>query len=158
VLNEQEDLDAVVRRDRAVAERTYGWASRLNSAMERYGVPSDIYPVFVASVRRSDDVMAMLQTDLAIRLFRREHGELPQRLDQLVPAHLGKLRLEGVSRRPFCYRKVGDDFVLYSVGQDGVDNGGRFTNLAAYYKGADRGDHTCFGRGYDFDLNTLTRP
>ena len=158
VLAEQEDLKTIIRRDEAVSERAYGWGCRFTRALDRCGVPNDIYPVFAASVRRSDNVMVMLQTDLAIRLYRRDYGGWPERLDDLVPEYLPSLPRETPSQRPFCYRVSGDDFVLYSVGQDGIDNGGQFTNLGTYYKGADRGDHTYFGAGYDFDLDTLMRP
>jgi len=57
--------------------------------------------------------------------------------------------------RPFIYRPGSDEFLLYSVGKDGIDNGGRFTNAATYtrYIGGSTEDP-----GYDFELDSLNRP
>ena len=46
-----------------------------------------------------------------------------------------------------------DQFTLYSVGHDRVDNDGRVTKSSTYF-------HYQHGypSGYDFDLDTLTRP
>ncbi|GJM24465.1 MAG: hypothetical protein DHS20C16_08800 [Phycisphaerae bacterium] len=70
----------------------------------------------------------MTATALAIRLFEVEHGHRPETLDRLVPEFL-----ESIPRDPFAegdepiqYRPGADPPVLYCVGQDGFDDGGRF--------------------------------
>ena len=55
-----------------------------------------------------------------------EHGDYPQNLNQLVPATLKKLpddpfALNGLLR----YRRTKTKYVLYSVGPDGKDDGGK---------------------------------
>ncbi len=70
----------------------------------------------------------MAATGLAIRLFELDHGRRPESLDELVPSYL-----ERVPADPFAaeghvlgYRPDAAPVVLYSVGNDGRDDGGRF--------------------------------
>ena len=76
-------------------------------------------------------------------------------LDKLVPAYLPELPLDPHSGRPLLYRAAAADFLLYSVGKDRIDNGGHFTNAKSYLPTASPGQSD---RGYDFDLDTFTRP
>jgi hypothetical protein len=156
--DEREAPEISADRDRAVAERAYGWVFRLDNVLERAGLGGDIYPPFLHVANDRFQLVRMLQTDLAVRLFQSDYGELPKTLGDLVPGYLHEVPHDRHSNQPLRYRADGGDFTLYSVGQDGVDNGGKFTNSSTYYSGIDRGDHKHFGAGYDFDLDTLTRP
>jgi hypothetical protein len=68
---------------------------------------------------------------LALIACSRTHAGPPERLEQLVPEFLPDLPADPYSGKPFAYRvESGGDatppgFVLYSVGADGVDDGGR---------------------------------
>lgn len=42
-----------------------------------------------------------------------------------MPGILGQLRIDPFSGEPFIYRTTKDGYVLYSVGPNSVDNGGR---------------------------------
>ncbi len=56
-----------------------------------------------------------------VMAHKQQHGRLPESLAELGdPA----LALDPLSGQPFAYRRDGDQFSLYSLGQDGVDNGG----------------------------------
>jgi hypothetical protein len=90
----------------------------------------------------------LLQTDLALRMFHRDNGRWPALLDELVPAYLPAAPVDSYSGQQFRFRIDGEDFVLYSVGQDGIDNGGHLGNSAQYF-----GEE-----GYDLDLDTYSRP
>ncbi|MGD8452308.1 MAG: hypothetical protein PVJ57_10860 [Phycisphaerae bacterium] len=62
---------------------------------------------------------------LALARFRGEHGAYPQALAELVPAYLSALPADPFSGATFGYRPVGsNDYVLYSHGRDGDDDGG----------------------------------
>ncbi len=61
---------------------------------------------------------------LAVRLYRVEHGAYPVSLDALVPDYLEELLIDPFSSKPFVYSKAGDDFRLYSLGDDKDDDGG----------------------------------
>jgi len=59
----------------------------------------------------------------AIERYRLAHGALPATLDEL---HMAALPHDVVNGEPLRYRVAGDDnYVLYSVGWNGVDDGGK---------------------------------
>jgi hypothetical protein len=153
-LSETESLDAIINRDAAIAERAYGWAARLANILDWAGLPNVYSSVREASLRR-DATARLLQADLAIRLHRHDHGRLPAKLEDLVLAYLTTLPLDPYSGQPLIYRTNGDQFTLYSVGHDRTDNAGKFTNMRTYYS-RDALDN--FITGYDYDLDTATRP
>ncbi|HEY3282408.1 MAG TPA: hypothetical protein VGN26_09060 [Armatimonadota bacterium] len=68
----------------------------------------------------------LLAVTLALRAYRLERGAYPERLAQLVPRYL-----DAVPQDPFArsgdlrYRRSGSGYVLYSVGPDTRDDGGR---------------------------------
>lgn len=64
---------------------------------------------------------------IALELHRRRHGSYPQRLDELVPGTLPEVPPDPMDGRPMRYRppaRPGERPMLYSVGCDGVDDGG----------------------------------
>lgn len=65
-------------------------------------------------------------TALAIRLYAADHaGQLPATLSELVPTYLPTLPLDPfTSDKPLGYRPHATDPILYSVGDDGIDDGG----------------------------------
>ena len=67
---------------------------------------------------------------VAILEFRNDESRLPKRLDELVPRFLNTAPIDVYSGRPFVYRvnKDGNGFVLYSVGGDQDDDGGKHTD------------------------------
>ena len=67
----------------------------------------------------------LLTTELALRCCRSEQGHAPERLDQLVPKYLQRVPTDPFSTRPLIYRAQGTNWLLYSVGPDGVDDGGK---------------------------------
>jgi hypothetical protein len=154
---ERENLDAVTRRTRALTERSWGWTTRLHHVIEDCGLGSrGTDAAYVrATSRDSDAAFHLLQADLAIRLYRAEHGDWPPSLGDLVPSYLSAVPIDPHSGRPLLYRPEAEDFVLYSVGKDRTDDHGRFTNRKAYAPGASliKGEVR-----FDFDLDTFTRP
>jgi hypothetical protein len=79
-------------------------------------------------------------TDLAIRRHHQEHGQWPSELLELVPAYFPAVPIDPFSGKTLVYRRQGDEFLLYSVGEDGQDNDGRLGTYAESYKpGFDRG-------------------
>jgi hypothetical protein len=62
---------------------------------------------------------------LALQAWHAEHGAYPDTLDALVPGTLDALPRDPFSGGPVKYRREGDEYVLYSVGPDRKDDGGR---------------------------------
>ena len=75
-------------------------------------------------------------------------GAWPAKLDELAPHYLQRVPLDRYSGGPLIYRPAGTKFVLYSVGKDGRDDGGKFGNNQTYFR----------TQGYDHDVDTMIRP
>lgn len=73
---------------------------------------------------------------LSIERYRRDHGEPPQGLADLVPEYLGSIPLDPLhDNQPLIYRRDDSElgYILYSVGYDGVDNGGVVHETSPYH-------------------------
>jgi hypothetical protein len=80
------------------------------------------------AVGRHNSVVAqerLLMIELALRCYRADQACPPARLEDLVPAYLAKLPQDPYTGRPMIYRLHGTNWLVYSVGPDLVDNGGR---------------------------------
>lgn len=62
---------------------------------------------------------------IALELYRRDHGQYPQTLDALPPRHIPQLPVDPLTGGPLHYRLTEDGPLIYSVGGDGDDDGGR---------------------------------
>jgi hypothetical protein len=62
---------------------------------------------------------------LAIERFRLEHGQLPKNLNELVPQFLPAVPTDPFDGQPLRYHHLDKGYVVYSVGADGHDDGGR---------------------------------
>ncbi len=84
-------------------------------------------PALSAATNAEDRVNAhhqMAVTAAALAVHRAEQGEYPERLEQLVPGVLDAPPLDLYSGKPFLYERRGEGYLLYSVYEDGEDNGG----------------------------------
>lgn len=63
--------------------------------------------------------------ELALRCYESEKGHPPARLDEGVTNYLSKVPQDPFTGRPVIYRSQGTHWLLYSVGPDGVDDGGK---------------------------------
>ena len=62
---------------------------------------------------------------LAIERFRLAHnGKLPDQLSSLVPAFLEKVPIDPYDGQPLRYKRTDKGYMVYSIGPDGVDDGG----------------------------------
>ncbi len=69
--------------------------------------------------------LRLLTTELALRCYQSGQGHAPERLDQLVPKYLQHAPSDPFNGQPLIYRAQGTNWLLYSVGPDGVDDGGK---------------------------------
>jgi len=61
----------------------------------------------------------------ALALYHCDHGIYPKSLDALAPKYLAKIPQDMFSGKPLIYRPTENDYLLYSVGLNGNDDGGR---------------------------------
>jgi hypothetical protein len=64
------------------------------------------------------------RTALAIERYRLATGTVPDRLEQLVPRYLEQVPIDPFDGRRIRYRRADPGYILYSVMEDGEDNGG----------------------------------
>lgn len=67
----------------------------------------------------------LLAVTLALRAYHAENGNYPETLKELTPVYLKDLPVDPFGRNGFGYRRDGSKYVLYSIGPDGQDNGGK---------------------------------
>jgi hypothetical protein len=73
-----------------------------------------------------DTRSAFLVIALAVRAFKIERGDYPNDLAELVPEYLSEVPIDPYSdNQPLRYKRQDGDFLLYSVGPDCRDDGGR---------------------------------
>lgn len=72
--------------------------------------------------------MSLMRLALALEEQRlaapKDSGGYPERLDDLVPTFLSEMPSDPFTGKPFVYERRGAGYLLYSVGQNGVDDGG----------------------------------
>lgn len=75
-----------------------------------------------AVIQRRDGLL----TGIALELYKRDHGEYPQTLDELVPAFLPAVRPDRYTGEAMHYALSDGQPRLWSVGVDRNDDGGRY--------------------------------
>ena len=65
------------------------------------------------------------QVGLAVERYRLASGSLPDTLSDLVPAYLGAVPKDPFDGKELRYKKLETGFVVYSIGEDGNDDGGK---------------------------------
>lgn len=76
------------------------------------------------SMAANDARLNMGSTAAAVERYRLATGSLPAQLSDLASAPVGGTPEDPFDEQPLRYRREGDGYVLYSVGPNGVDDGG----------------------------------
>jgi hypothetical protein len=80
------------------------------------------------AVTRSEAQFALTKTAAALAAWRADRGPdappYPERLDDLVPKYLAVVPVDPFTDKPFIYERRGDGYLLASVGENGVYDGG----------------------------------
>jgi len=80
---------------------------------------------FVHARVRSVAIIRASRVLVAIERFRRDHDErLPSDLGELAPAYIGRLPLDPYTGQAMRYRPLEHGYTVYSVGPNGLDDGG----------------------------------
>jgi hypothetical protein len=131
-----EPIHEIIGRDRIWVEHACGWQGRLEIAM------SDLWPddenqkqSFALSMQRLQTVRRLLMVELALRAFQLKNDRFPDALTELVPGYLPSVPCDSFSNSPLVYRRDGDKYLLYSIGHDGIDDGGKRVSLVGQFTG-----------------------
>lgn len=79
-----------------------------------------------------------LLTTLVLLQYRQDKGKFPKDLQELLATdYLSQLPMDPYSDGPLVYKQTGDDFLLYSLGEDFDDDGGKHSNWGQDEHGGD---------------------
>jgi hypothetical protein len=73
---------------------------------------------------RANTTLHLLRLAASLAVYRAEVGAYPEKFDDLVPRILNKLPVDLYGARTFVYKRHTDGYLLYSVGRNGIDDGG----------------------------------
>jgi hypothetical protein len=93
-------------------------------------VTKNVLPEMEASfmkVATLDALILTARTGLACRIFKSRTGEYPENLEALVPGLLTEVPVDPFTGNPLVYRREGKGFLVYSLGSNLKDDGGRST-------------------------------
>jgi hypothetical protein len=93
----------------------------------RYQLSQLIRPNFMRAhehVMRVESFRNLAVMAIALRRYQLRHGRLAPSLDALIPEFVQSAPVDYMDGQPLRYRPDGGGFRLYSVGLDGVDDGG----------------------------------
>jgi hypothetical protein len=123
---DRKSLDAVMYRDRIWSEHAFGWSGYFFVILNDIAQLSDVGKLPLQARHRTEAVTRLLIVELALRAFQLKYAGLPDRMEALAPEFLREVPLDPFDPdgRPHRYVRQGDFFVAYSVGVDGVDDGG----------------------------------
>jgi hypothetical protein len=88
---------------------------------------SKLLSSFERSLDAEDHANAKLELTrvaAAIAIHRAEHERYPEKLNDLLPGILKELPRDLFHAKPYIYQPDGDGYLLYSTGENGVDDGG----------------------------------
>jgi hypothetical protein len=89
--------------------------------------------------RQKHALLRSLTVLLALERHRQEKGAWPGKLEELAPKHLSAVPLDPYDGKPLRYRRLADGVIVYSIGRDGKDDGGKLNNDSPFDPGFDLG-------------------
>ena len=118
-----EAVPEVKKVDQAVSSLSWARAAATKEFLELQGKTFVIYAMDIGRVRTA-------RAALAVERYRLAHGKMPNALDVMAPGFIDEVPIDPFDGKPLRYRTLEEGFVIYSVAEDGVDNGGGAANAA----------------------------
>ena len=92
---------------------------------EDFFMGSDNLGSVVFKAIRMEAARRVVITAIALKRFQLQHGKLPEKISELAPEFLAAIPIDPFDGKPLRYRPNADGiYLLYCVGEDGVDDGG----------------------------------
>jgi len=131
----QEPAEEFLTRDRNWSINSYGWLRFASESLVNGRSYRTSREHFRERDKRSEAEVRLLRVDLALALYHRSTGHYPKSLDELVPRSLESPPLDPFSGQPLIYRLVTNSYLLYSIGPDQTDDGGKPLTKTSSEKG-----------------------
>jgi hypothetical protein len=147
---DREPLDDVLYRDRIWSQHTFGWYGHLWQIFEDINPRWDTASQVQIALHRTQAISRLLILELAIRAYRSHHAAPPASLSEVAPAYIEQIPVDPFDPAGGLLRYVrnGDAYIVYSLGQDGRDNGGQ----------SDRDENGAFKETGDLRLDVYLAP
>jgi hypothetical protein len=108
-------FQATADRDQALESRTTILRQRISMVVL---APTDAtFGITARTIAMRDAAMAAI----AVELYRRQHGQLPESLDQLKPDYLPQVPIDPFDGQPLRYTVKGGKFAIYTAGMKDKD-------------------------------------
>ncbi len=142
-------LPAIDEEHRRIDPQMFGNLDRSTKSMRK--TPYNVMrKVLVAGLGNAANHLARAQTSVdeaavacALERYRLVHGQLPETLPTLVPEFLASVPHDVIDGESLRYRRLPDgQYVLYSIGWNGVDDGGQIA-----FTGTGNSRHQDFNQG-----------
>ncbi len=142
--HDQNCLDAARRLKQGIAWPTVdreldGYYQSLNTTLSgpmaqiRYALSATAIPLThkaTLTTLRHETMRRLMIVAIALKRYQMQNHNLPPMLEALAPNFISALPSDPMSGKPLCYRVDSTSgFVLYSVGEDGVDDGGQVKSV-----------------------------
>ncbi|MEI8196544.1 MAG: hypothetical protein WCI73_11595 [Phycisphaerae bacterium] len=115
-----EHLEAYLKRRADESPATYS-----ERIAELFAGDSSLLATQFNVIQRPRVDQRQLQIVLALRAYHEVKGIYPTQLSELAPTFLARIPVDPFSNLPMIYRREGNGFILYSVGFNGKDDGGK---------------------------------
>jgi len=102
-----------------------GQAAARQWGLELFSSMTEVHRRIAGAFDRLEESERLMDVAFALARYRDQVGKYPERLEQLVPQFLPRIEPDIFSGKPPIYRRSGTGYVLYSVGPNGQDDGGR---------------------------------
>ncbi|MDR1925438.1 MAG: hypothetical protein LBQ66_13790 [Planctomycetaceae bacterium] len=66
----------------------------------------------------------LLRVSLALELYQRENGHYPDKLESIAPKYIDAIPEDQFTSKELTYKKIDNGYILYSFGQNKIDDGG----------------------------------
>jgi hypothetical protein len=100
-----------------------------------YRLATPAYLHLLPAVARADASRRVAQFAVAVTSYRANEGKFPARAEDVVPKYLPQVPPDPFTGEPLKLKVTADGVVVYSVGPDGVDDGGQPLSDERPYKG-----------------------
>lgn len=101
---------------------------KINNVPKKHILFHQVVPSFgrtiVNDIRKIARIRAA-RTALAIQRYRSKYNKLPDSIENVIPDYLDSVPLDPFDGQEIRYKKLNEGYVVYSIGEDQIDDGGR---------------------------------
>lgn len=100
---------------------------------------ASVINALASAMDRTNTQLELTRLAAALAVYRADHGQYPDKLDALMPDMLPQLPVDLYHAKSLVYKRETDGYLLYSTGENGVDDGGSHEQYGGILAGRDIG-------------------